>query len=179
PKTETGLPSAAQTLLKLTPAAITRTMTSKAPGSGTSICSSWKASFGSPSRSCRITQAAIVSGSVPGSTSSWVRLLVSTAKFPILPVGFPPAARDPRWCGGTSDGSRRVALALGVHLGGGLAELRRGDRADRDVSRLRRLDLLAGGDPHVLDLAQLGEEPPFHRADRFVVGLRRGGQAFA
>src|ERR1700743_484334 len=142
PETETGLPSEAQTLLKLTPAAITRTTTSKAPGSGTSICSSWKASFGSPSRSCPITQAAIVSGGAPGVTSSWVRLLVSTAKFPILPVGFPPAARDPRWCGGTSDGSRRVALALGVHLGGGLAKLRCGDRADRDVGRLRRLDLL-------------------------------------
>src|SRR4051794_1306090 len=31
-KTETGLPSAAQTVLKLTPAAITRAITSKAPG---------------------------------------------------------------------------------------------------------------------------------------------------
>ena len=38
-KTETGLPSEAQTLLKFTPAAITRTTTSKACGSGTSISS--------------------------------------------------------------------------------------------------------------------------------------------
>ena len=44
----TGSPSAAQTLLKFTPAAITRTITSNAPGSGTSISSSWKASIGSP-----------------------------------------------------------------------------------------------------------------------------------
>src|SRR3954470_12643265 len=43
-------------------------MTSNAPGCGTSISSSWKASFGSPSRSSRMTQAAIFSGSVPGST---------------------------------------------------------------------------------------------------------------
>src|SRR6202012_5867729 len=91
--TETGLPSDAQTLLKLTPAAITRTITSKAPGSGTSICSSWKASLGSPSRSLRITHAAIVSGSVPGSTSSWVRLLVSTDKFLSIRFGSPPAGR--------------------------------------------------------------------------------------
>src|SRR5829696_5242360 len=46
---------------------MTRTMTSKAPGSGTSISSSWKASTGSPSRSSRITQAAMVAGSSPGS----------------------------------------------------------------------------------------------------------------
>src|SRR5215212_4279947 len=43
-------------------------MTSNAPGWGTSISSIWKASFGSPSRSSRITHAAIFSGSVPGST---------------------------------------------------------------------------------------------------------------
>src|SRR4051794_9948565 len=77
--TETGWPSAAQTLLKFTPAAITRTITSKAPGSGTSICSSWKASLGSPSRSWRITQAAIVSGSSPGSTLRSATALVSVA----------------------------------------------------------------------------------------------------
>src|SRR5215210_4383815 len=70
-KTDTGWPSAAQTLLKFTPAAITRTVTSKAPGSGTSISSSWNASSGSPSRSARITQAAMVGGSSPGCTSSW------------------------------------------------------------------------------------------------------------
>ena len=38
-KTETGTPRAAQTLLKFTPAAITRTITSNGPGSGTSISS--------------------------------------------------------------------------------------------------------------------------------------------
>ena len=70
PNTDTGTPRAAHTLLKFTPAAITRTITSKAPGSGTSISSSWKASIGSPSRSWRITQAAIVSGSSPGSVST-------------------------------------------------------------------------------------------------------------
>src|SRR3954447_24496812 len=77
-KTETGLPSAAHTLLKFTPAAITRTVTSNAPGSGTSISSSRKASVGSPSRSARMTRAAIVAGSSPGSTSSCAIWLVST-----------------------------------------------------------------------------------------------------
>src|SRR5436190_39724 len=42
-------------------------MTSKAPGSGTSISSTWNASLGSPKRSSRITHAAIVAGSWPGS----------------------------------------------------------------------------------------------------------------
>src|SRR5215208_6219394 len=37
-------------------------MTSMAPGSGTSICSIWKASRGSPKRSSRITQASMVAG---------------------------------------------------------------------------------------------------------------------
>src|SRR4051812_27352445 len=57
-------------------------MTSKAPGSGTSISSSWNASLGSPSRSSRITHAAIVPGSSPGSTSSSEILLTSTAIQP-------------------------------------------------------------------------------------------------
>src|SRR4051795_10139004 len=69
PNTDTGLPTAAQTLLKFTPAAMTRTVTSNAAGSGTSISSTWNASTGSPSRSCLMTQAAIVAGSSPGSTS--------------------------------------------------------------------------------------------------------------
>ena len=72
------MPSAAQTLLKFTPAAITRTITSNAAGCGTAISSSWKASVGSPSRSARMTHAAIVEGSSPGSTSSWAIWLVST-----------------------------------------------------------------------------------------------------
>src|SRR6059036_3473992 len=54
-------------------------MTSNAPGSGISISSSWKASIGSPSRSWRMTQAAMVGGSSPGSTSSLATWLVSTA----------------------------------------------------------------------------------------------------
>src|SRR5215210_1717352 len=78
-KTETGWPRAAHTLLKFTPAAITRTVTSKAPGSGTSISSTWNASSGSPWRSSRITHAAIVGGSSPGSTSSWATCFVSIA----------------------------------------------------------------------------------------------------
>src|SRR3954466_5106813 len=76
---EDGLPSAAQTLLKFTPAAITRTVTSKAPGSGVSISSSWNASMGSPSRSSRMTHAAMVGGSSPGSASIWETWLASTA----------------------------------------------------------------------------------------------------
>src|ERR687887_2260537 len=78
-KTETGLPSAAHTLLKFTPAAMTRTMTSKAPGSGTSISSTWKASSGSPSRSWRMTHAAIVAGSSPGWASTFATCDRSTA----------------------------------------------------------------------------------------------------
>src|SRR3712207_2188092 len=77
--TDTGWPSAAHTLLKFTPAAITRTVTSKAPGSGTSISSSWNASSGSPCRSSRITHAAMVGGSSPGSTSSCATCFVSIA----------------------------------------------------------------------------------------------------
>src|SRR3954454_11706548 len=93
-KTDTGLPRAAQTLLKLTPAAITRTTTSKAAGSGTSISSIWKASLGSPSRSWRMTQAAIVGGSSPGSTSSLETSEVSTAKKG-LPYGRNSGAQHP------------------------------------------------------------------------------------
>src|SRR5919199_2830064 len=97
-KTETGLPSAAQTLLKFTPAAITRTITSNAPGSGTSISSTWKASSGSPSRSWRMTQAAIVAGSSPGSVSTCATCVRSTA----IGVSAPscPDRRRPRRAGG-------------------------------------------------------------------------------
>src|SRR3954465_14456596 len=97
-KTETGLPSAAQTLLKFTPAAITRTVTSNAPGSGTSSSSSWKASVGSPSRSARMTQAAIVEGSSPGSTSSVAIWLVSTDMAKPYAVSEPVVALDPKEC---------------------------------------------------------------------------------
>ena len=41
------------------------------------MSSIWKASFGSPSRSWRITQAVIVLGSSPGSTSSWLTFFTS------------------------------------------------------------------------------------------------------
>src|SRR3954470_11499891 len=109
PNTETGLPSAAQTLLKLTPAAITLTITSNAPGSGTSISSSWNASLGSPSRSARITQAAIAFGSSPGSTSRFETSDTSTATLIapwlwvaperghriVAPTGRPPSALRP------------------------------------------------------------------------------------
>ena len=71
---------------------MTRTITSNAPGSGTSISSSWKASVGSPSRSSRITQAAIVAGSVPGSTSSSETFVTSTAMLGIGPLGSLVAA---------------------------------------------------------------------------------------
>src|SRR4051812_29436170 len=103
-KTETGCPSAAQTLLKLTPAAITRTVTSNAPGSGTSISSIWKASIGSPKRSSRMTQAAMVAGSSPGSTSICAIWLTSTAtRAPLIResvlrrrmVPAPPARLSP------------------------------------------------------------------------------------
>src|SRR5213596_249570 len=95
-KTETGLPSAAHTLLKFTPAAITRTTTSNAPGSGTAISSSWKASVGSPSRSARMTHAAIVAGSSPGSTSSVAIWLVSTDMA--KPYLEPVVSFDPEEC---------------------------------------------------------------------------------
>src|SRR3954447_4753875 len=94
-KTDIGLPSAAQTLLKFTPAAITRTITSNAPGCGTAISSSWKASVGSPSRSARMTQAAIVEGSSPGSTSSWAIWLVSTDIAKPYALSEPVVALDP------------------------------------------------------------------------------------
>src|SRR5215217_1936994 len=92
--TDTGWPSAAHTLLKFTPAAITRTVTSKAAGSGTSISSSWNASIGSPWRSSRITHAAMVAGSSPGSTSISATRLVSTAMGSILTCNRPPASRS-------------------------------------------------------------------------------------
>src|SRR3954451_14203932 len=97
-KTEIGLPSAAQTLLKFTPAAITRTITSNAAGFGTAISSSWKASVGSPSRSARMTQAALVSGSSPGSTSSWAIWLVSTDMAKPYGLSEPVVALGPEQC---------------------------------------------------------------------------------
>src|SRR4051812_42008351 len=100
-KTETGLPSAAHTLLKFTPAAMTRTMTSNAPGSGTSISSTRKASSGSPSRSWRMTQAAIVAGSSPGSVSTCATCVRSTAIGVPLPAVRIVAATEGRRGAGT------------------------------------------------------------------------------
>ena len=77
--TETGSPSAAHTLLKLTPAAITRTTTSKAPGSRRLDLLQLEGVTGSPRRSSRITHAVIVSGSVPGSVATVATWLTSTA----------------------------------------------------------------------------------------------------
>src|SRR5919108_4343379 len=56
---------------------MTRTITSKAPGSGTSISSSWKASVGSPRRSSRMTQAVMVGGSSPSSVGTSETRLMS------------------------------------------------------------------------------------------------------
>src|SRR5690349_12240580 len=97
-----GSPREAQTLLKFTPAAMTRTITSNAPGSGTSISSSWKASTGSPSRSWRMTHAVIVSGSVPGSTPTSVTFERSTCAI----SGIGPPGRK----------SRRILSSAGVQL---------------------------------------------------------------
>src|SRR3954471_10487969 len=76
-------------------------MTSNAPGWGTSICSSWKASIGSPSRSCRITQAAMVSGRVPGSTPTSVtsvRSVCATRIPPSSSAGHPTGVSPGRDC---------------------------------------------------------------------------------
>src|SRR3954449_11578725 len=106
-KTDTGLPRAAQTLLKLTPAAMTRTTTSKAAGSGTSISSTWKASLGSPSRSWRMTQAAMVGGSSPGSVSM-VEICVRSTAMRREPRPWLPATRPqyPEHGGEQEDGQR-------------------------------------------------------------------------
>src|SRR5438128_4828343 len=66
-KTLTGLPRAAQTPLKFTPAAITRTSASLGPTGGKSTSSMRMALAGSPSRSGRIVQASIFSGRAPRS----------------------------------------------------------------------------------------------------------------
>src|ERR1700712_1380585 len=58
---------------------MTRTMTSNAAGSGVSTSSSCMASFGSPSRSLRITHAAIVLGSWPRSVFRGAVRLMSSA----------------------------------------------------------------------------------------------------
>src|SRR3954469_1187679 len=109
-KTETGCPSAAHTLLKFTPAAMTRTMTSNAPGSGTSISSTWKASSGSPSRSWRMTQAAIVAGSSPGSVSTCATCVRSTA----IGLSALPAVRIVAATGGRRGAGTLLAVPVQV-----------------------------------------------------------------
>src|SRR3954451_23636392 len=94
---------------------MTRTMTSKAPGSGTSISSIWKASLGSPSRSSRITQAAIFSGSVPGSTFTSVTSRVAMRE------NNPPVRSAGRWYlgqGARSVVGKRHHAQLRVHADG-------------------------------------------------------------
>src|SRR3954452_13359688 len=115
---------------------MTRTITSNAPGSGTSISSSWKASFGSPSRSSRITQAAIVSGSSPGSTPTSETFVTSTA------IG---GGRLPCGLGGLDrfDGLGRSGLGQG----GGVVVVHRlsADQPERDHHAARGNP---GGEPH-------------------------------
>src|SRR5215208_44599 len=127
-KTDTGWPSAAQTLLKFTPAAMTRTVTSNAPGAGTSISSSWNASRGSPSRSSRMTHAAIIAGSSPGSVSTCVTSTVAMRVEASEGIvrggsyrGLPRRAEAPAGCGELPGG--RFAGA-GPGEGSGPAALR-------------------------------------------------------
>src|SRR3954453_8375373 len=107
--TDTGWPSAAQTLLKLTPAAMTRTTTSKAPGSGVGISSSRNASSGSPKRSSRITKAAMVGGRSPGSASNRATWLTSTATYLTAPV---PTERRPDATRLTRESTPPIAAGL-------------------------------------------------------------------
>src|SRR5918999_4188733 len=108
---------------------MTRTITSNAPGSGTSISSSLKASFGSPWVSSRITQAAMVSGSVPGSTSSSLTFVMSTAmRGRLLRAGAlaplrgrqrDPDIRDPDGEGAVRRPQERLVLPEQLELGAG------------------------------------------------------------
>src|SRR3954452_17223726 len=104
---------------------MTRTITSKALGSGTSISSIWKASFGSPSRSSRMTQAAIVSGSVPGSTFTSVTSRVAMRE------DNPPVRSARGWylCGDLARGvvRERHDRQLRVHVDGGGEDARVAD----------------------------------------------------
>src|SRR5438067_1626392 len=83
-KTLTGLPRAAHTPLKFTPAAMTRTSASFGPTGGSCTSSMRIAVSGSPSRSGRIVQASILSGRTPTSRGS----SPSGRIFMFLLVGF-------------------------------------------------------------------------------------------
>ena len=79
--TSTGIPLAAQTLLKFTPPAMTITSASSGPSSGTSITSSWMALAGSPNRSGRTSCACIFAGTSPIGGSSPI-------SYSSLPMGI-------------------------------------------------------------------------------------------
>src|SRR3954465_6099043 len=97
---------------------MTRTITSNAPGSGTSISSIWKASLGSPSRSSRITHAAIFSGSVPGSTFTSVTSRVAMRE------NNPPGSKGAGgWYRAAGVASVDRMEADGVFSGGGIKGL--------------------------------------------------------
>ena len=83
--TSTGIPLAAQTLLKFTPPAITMTSASSGPSSGTSITSSWIACSGSPKRSGRTSCACIFAGTSPIGGSSPI-------SYRSLPMRYHPSS---------------------------------------------------------------------------------------
>src|SRR3954447_3114740 len=88
---------------------MTRTTTSKAPGSGVGISSSRNASSGSPKRSSRITQAAMVGGRSPGSASNRATWLTSTATYLTAPV---PTERRPDATRLTRESTPPIAAGL-------------------------------------------------------------------
>src|SRR3954470_16099361 len=174
-KTEIGLPSAAQTLLKFTPAAITRTITSNAAGCGTSISSSWKASVGSPSRSARITHAAIVAGSSPGSTSSLAIWLVSTDMAKPYAGSEPVVALDPEECeqdhgrddqAAQAEDEKRVARVDLVHQPAEVLPEEARDHGPDDEDRAADGDPRGGG----VEAVGVGVEVRLGEADQ-VLGL--------
>src|SRR3954468_8509305 len=110
-------------------------MTSNAPGSGTSISSIWKASFGSPSRSSRITHAAIVSGSVPGSTFTSVTSRVAMRE------DSPPV----RSAGGWYLGDAACRVMSECHHG----QLRVHPHGRREHARIRHVEVLEAVDAEV------------------------------
>src|SRR3954451_3865394 len=117
---------------------MTRTTTSNALGSGTSISSIWKASTGSPSRSWRMTHAAIVSGSSPGSGPTLATCVTSTATVP-APRSRSGSSRDANGGGLTSN---RAPADVGS-VNGEASRL----RALVEIARLRS----TGDDAELLD----------------------------
>src|SRR5215211_6524660 len=115
--TSTGTPRAAQTLLKLTPAAMTITSASSGPIEGTSITSSRIASSGSPYRSRRTSCACMRVGTSP---TGGISPTAYTSLAMLAPFEVVGAADDRRasvgattpWCGEPREpqGGRRAAL---------------------------------------------------------------------